>query len=50
MAKDVLCEVDTCRYWANENKCTASSIYIVNHAAKTADNSGETDCKTFETK
>ncbi|MBB3110626.1 hypothetical protein FHS18_002693 [Paenibacillus phyllosphaerae] len=49
MAKDVLCEVNSCRYWATENKCSATSIYIVSHASK-ASESAETDCKTFETK
>ncbi|MBP1990042.1 DUF1540 domain-containing protein [Paenibacillus eucommiae] len=50
MAKDVLCEVNSCRYWANENKCSASSIYIINHSNKEAHKSAETDCKTFEVK
>ncbi|MEK3723838.1 MULTISPECIES: DUF1540 domain-containing protein [unclassified Paenibacillus] len=50
MAKDVLCEVNSCRHWANENQCTASSIYITNHQPKQAHSSAETDCKTFESK
>jgi hypothetical protein len=50
MAKDVLCEVNSCRHWAQENKCNASSIYIVSHASKEASESAETDCKTFEVK
>lgn len=48
MAKDVLCEVNSCRYWDSGNKCAASSIYIVSH--KEAKTSEETDCKTFENK
>lgn len=50
MAKDVLCEVNSCRYWAQDNKCNASSIYIVSHSNKEANTSAETDCKTFEVK
>ncbi|MEN1987213.1 MULTISPECIES: DUF1540 domain-containing protein [Paenibacillus] len=50
MAKDVLCEVNSCRYWAQDNKCSASSIYIVSHSNKEANTSAETDCKTFEVK
>lgn len=50
MAKDVLCEVNSCRYWATENKCNASSIFIVNNKSKEAHSSDETDCRTFETK
>lgn len=51
MAKDVLCEVNSCKYWANENKCNASSIYVVSHhGSNQARNSEETDCKTFEPK
>jgi Domain of Unknown Function (DUF1540) len=47
MAKDVLCEVNNCEYWAQGNLCNADQIYIVSHKGKTADNSQETDCKTF---
>ncbi len=51
MAKDVLCEVNSCKYWATENKCNASSIYVVSHRdSNQARNSEETDCKTFESK
>lgn len=49
MAKDVLCEVNSCKYWATGNKCNASSIYVVSHGTQ-ARNSTETDCKTFESK
>ncbi|MCM3571232.1 DUF1540 domain-containing protein [Neobacillus mesonae] len=48
MAKDVLCEVNNCTFWANGNKCSAESIYVVSHTGKTADSMKETDCKTFE--
>jgi hypothetical protein len=47
MAKDVLCEVKNCQYWAQGNKCSADAIYVVSHAGNTASDSGETDCKTF---
>lgn len=50
MAKDVLCEVNNCNYWAAGNKCAASSIYVVSNQGKHAKNSAETDCKTFEPK
>lgn len=50
MAKDVLCEVHSCKYWAAGNKCSASSIYVVNNRSKEASSSEETDCKTFESK
>lgn len=46
MAKDVLCEVDTCRYWSEGNKCQADQIIITTH--EKAQKSSETDCKTFE--
>jgi hypothetical protein len=48
MAKDVLCEVNSCKYWEEENHCGASSIYVVNNRNEQASNSAETDCKTFE--
>jgi hypothetical protein len=48
MAKDVLCDVNSCKYWATGNKCNATSIYVVSHRGKQASNSEETDCKTFE--
>ncbi|QAY67659.1 DUF1540 domain-containing protein [Paenibacillus protaetiae] len=50
MAKDVLCEVNSCKYWAAGNQCAASSIYVVNNRNKSASHSEETDCKTFEPK
>ncbi|GIP38994.1 hypothetical protein J31TS4_22740 [Paenibacillus sp. J31TS4] len=50
MAKDVLCEVNSCNYWASGNKCNASSIYVVGNRGKKAQTSEETDCKTFEPK
>ncbi|MFC4321665.1 DUF1540 domain-containing protein [Litchfieldia salsa] len=48
MAKDVLCEVNNCTFWERGNKCSADAIYVVSHSGKTASDSGETDCKTFE--
>lgn len=47
MAQDVLCEVNNCSYWAEGNKCAADQIYVVSHTGSTADNSRQTDCKTF---
>lgn len=48
MAQDVLCEVSNCSYWANGNKCSAESIYVVSNHGKQASSQDETDCKTFE--
>jgi hypothetical protein len=48
MAKDVLCEVNNCTFWKKGNKCSAEQIYVVSHTGETADDSKETDCKTFE--
>ncbi|MFT8319782.1 MAG: DUF1540 domain-containing protein [Bacillus sp. (in: firmicutes)] len=48
MAKDVLCEVNNCSFWEHGNQCGAEKIYVVSHTGKQADNSKETDCKTFE--
>lgn len=50
MAKDVLCEVNSCKFWAAGNNCAASSIYVVSNRGKQASHSEETDCKTFEAK
>jgi hypothetical protein len=50
MAKDVVCEVNSCKYWANGNLCRASSIKVTHHRGKQASNSEETDCRTFEPK
>ncbi|MFD1953497.1 DUF1540 domain-containing protein [Paenibacillus thailandensis] len=50
MAKDVLCEVNSCVHWAGDNRCGAETIYIVNRSSQEAANSAETDCKTFESK
>jgi hypothetical protein len=48
MAKDVLCEVNNCKYWNQGNKCGAEQIYVVSHTGKQASDSEETDCKTFD--
>jgi hypothetical protein len=48
MAKDVLCEVNNCSYWANGDKCSADQIYVVSHTGKKAESQKETDCKTFD--
>jgi hypothetical protein len=48
MARDVLCEVNNCKYWDAGNKCSADSIYIVSHKGEQASDNKETDCKTFE--
>jgi len=48
MAKDVLCEVSSCKHWNQGNKCEADSIYVVSQAGSQATSQQETDCKTFE--
>ncbi len=48
MAKDVLCEVSNCKYWAQGDQCDADSIYVVSQSGKQATSQKETDCKTFE--
>lgn len=50
MAKDVLCEVNSCTFWANENKCNAESILVAFNTSQEPTRSEETDCKTFEKK
>lgn len=50
MAKDVMCEVNSCKFWATENRCNASSILVSKHSDKEARHSEETDCRTFESK
>ena len=47
LAKDVLCEVNNCHYWAQGNKCSAEEIYVVSHKGSTASTVEETDCQTF---
>lgn len=47
MARDVLCEVNNCKYWNSGNKCNADSIYVVSGNGKQASDSKETDCYTF---
>ncbi|PEY30767.1 DUF1540 domain-containing protein [Bacillus cereus] len=47
MARDVLCEVNNCKYWNSGNKCNADAIYVIIHTGKQASDSKETDCKTF---
>ncbi|NGM81678.1 DUF1540 domain-containing protein [Paenibacillus sp. 7124] len=50
MAKDVLCEVNTCSHWENANKCNADSIFVAFNKVKEATRAEETDCQTFEKK
>ncbi|MDZ5474050.1 DUF1540 domain-containing protein [Bacillus sp. 31A1R] len=48
MALDVLCEVSNCVHNEGGEKCGADEIFVVSHRGNKADNSRETDCKTFE--
>lgn len=48
MAEDVMCEVESCRFYKDGNICTASSIKVINHSGHNAHDTGETDCETFE--
>jgi len=50
MAKDVLCEVENCHFWAKGNLCSANQIYVVSHTGKKAETEQETDCQTFKQK
>jgi hypothetical protein len=50
MPENVLCEVNNCTYWGEGNLCKASEIYVVSHDSRQADDSKETDCKTFRPK
>ncbi|WP_071460470.1 DUF1540 domain-containing protein [Bacillus massilinigeriensis] len=47
MAKDVLCEVNNCLYWAEGNLCGADQIYVVSSIGDTAAETDDTGCKTF---
>ena len=48
MATNVLCEVNSCSFWASGNKCDAAAIYVVSSRGNVqASTSEETDCKTF---
>lgn len=38
MAKDVLCAVNSCTYWAEENKCNADSIFVAYHSSSSLHN------------
>ncbi len=61
MAGDVKCEVSSCHYWGEGNRCEADSIYVVNSMAEgtnmeagtiggraQARTTDETACKTFK--
>lgn len=48
MAKDVKCEVESCKYFEDGDVCTASSIKVVSHVGSEASDTEETDCNTFE--
>ncbi|UOQ50297.1 DUF1540 domain-containing protein [Gracilibacillus caseinilyticus] len=48
MAKDVKCEVNNCKFWAEGNRCHADIIYVVSHTGRSAATEEETDCQTFE--
>lgn len=41
----IKCEVNTCYYYAEGDKCAAQQIKV---APRNAQNSGETDCITFQ--
>ncbi|WP_341280000.1 DUF1540 domain-containing protein [Paenibacillus sp. FSL H8-0537] len=50
MAKDVLCDVNSCKFWNAGNHCGAASIFVASNRGKRASVSAETDCRTFESK
>ncbi|MHB9145625.1 MAG: DUF1540 domain-containing protein [Symbiobacteriia bacterium] len=58
---DILCEVQSCHYWAQGDKCAAHEIFVVNNGRASpsmeigtiggphhAQSSEETSCKTFK--
>jgi hypothetical protein len=48
MAKDVMCRVENCRFWDNQN-CKASAIEVnVDGGGQNASYTAETNCHTFE--
>ncbi|CAM4429744.1 MULTISPECIES: DUF1540 domain-containing protein [Paenibacillus] len=49
MAKDVTCEVNSCKFWGPQNRCNASSIHVAGHQNQPRQNR-EVDCKTFQPK
>lgn len=51
MARDVMCNVENCRYWENGRKCAAEEIEVnVDGGGHKADYTGETNCQTFASK
>lgn len=42
MARDVLCEVNNCKYWNSGTTCNADAIYVISHTGKQASDSKET--------
>jgi hypothetical protein len=50
MPKNVMCEVNNCTYWGQGNLCKADEIYVVGQNGNQAEDSKETDCKTFKPK
>ncbi|GGJ31680.1 DUF1540 domain-containing protein [Paenibacillus hunanensis] len=50
MAQGVLCEVNSCTHWAEQNKCTAETIFVTSHVKQEVTEAQETDCQTFEKK
>lgn len=47
MLRNVKCDVDSCKYWAQGNRCDADEIFITSHVQE-AERVKETDCETFE--
>lgn len=48
LSQRILCEVNNCTYWGSGNKCHAEVIYVVNQTGTEANDSEDTDCKTFK--
>lgn len=47
MAKDVLCEVNSCKYWGHGNMCHADAIYVISSTNSVAETTDHTGCQTF---
>jgi len=50
MAKDVMCRVENCQFWNNQN-CNATAIEVdVDDGGQNASHTRDTNCHTFKSK
>jgi len=51
MAKDVMCTVESCKFWGQGRRCNATAIEVnVDNGGTRAGYAKETNCHTFESK